>query len=940
MASSNLYPPIVAYSMPAFAVDEQGTSAVTGQSSDNTVRVYFALSSYNRRSDFNTAHVTVRYQQNNENALSTEKYPAQIKICAVNSVTPEEDPVIAATAARFYIELSDSDLEKATTQSKPGFIPDVTYKVQIRLSTDTVTNPQKLSYFSSHLNYFSEWSTVCCIRGVLRPDFYVVGLENTSSAFDDEEVELIVASVDSDFIISYTPGSKEEILSQWRVQLLNADQSQVLSDSEWTTFDSYNNIILEDNGSIQFEVILPYQMSNENNYNLAISILTKNNYQETKIVPFNVTINSDDRLAATIEAEVIEEEGYAEIKIKGLENTFTGNLVLRRSSSRSNFTVWEDIAHETIKLQAIDWTYCDFTIESGVWYQYGVQTKDAYGRRGLIIITPAVMGEFEDAFLVEASESLSNAKQLKLRYDFKISNFVRTIAESKTDTIGSQFPFVRRNGNMYYRELQCTGLITAYMDANARLFISDTDLYDHNQNRYQAIRDQIEVFVNDYDYTYEREFRKAVEEFLYNGKVKLFKSLQEGNILVKVMNVTLTPKQELGRLIYDFSATLVEVDEPTIPNLNKYGIITVGTYNPNITLEADPQIARLGGEPTTYPANTDINNFIKDAYNFNKIIDDNKVVGYTLNYLRLEMESDPYLIHSRTMTTVDDIDDEDSREQITTEDDIDDIVLGWGFKIGTANIIIEPPNNIYELKGDGVFLTENTPIDMVITTSSQKDSTHTAYKKIYTKINGQYINTFEPSEDVVKTLWYKYYVDYYDEKASDTTNETYYTQIITVINLDVEAEPWTILKARSSGVDSGESGTNLTTFIIGETGRLLLDPGSEEYTIEEMYVAGTRVDARYLINKYNTRSVPEALNQASNPTLEEWNLSHNKGAAAPEVPRQYDYYTSADGAKMYYNGKWYPVDIIQIEGVNTLFDISCPVDAMIFYFLQAVKGIY
>ena len=47
MASSSLYPPIIAYSMPAFAVDEQGASAVTGQSSDNTVRVYFALSSYN-----------------------------------------------------------------------------------------------------------------------------------------------------------------------------------------------------------------------------------------------------------------------------------------------------------------------------------------------------------------------------------------------------------------------------------------------------------------------------------------------------------------------------------------------------------------------------------------------------------------------------------------------------------------------------------------------------------------------------------------------------------------------------------------------------------------------------------------------------------------------------------------------------------------------------
>ena len=475
-------------------------------------------------------------------------------------------------------------------------------------------------------------------------------------------------------------------------------------------------------------------------------------------------------------------------------------------------------------------------------------------------------------------------------------------------------------------------------------------MYNNNQERYKAIRDQVEIFVNDYDYTYEREFRKAVEEFLYNGKVKLFKSLQEGNILVKVMNVTLTPKQELGRLIYSFSATLVEVDEPTIPNLNKYGILTTGTYNPNITIEAAPRLARLGGEPTTYPANTDINTFIKDAYNFNKIIDENKVVGYVLNYLRLEMESDPYLIHSRTMTVVDDIDDENSREQITTESDIDDIVLGWGFKIGTANIIIEPPNNIYELKDDGVFLTENTPIipladtdmaiDLVITTSSQKDSTHTAYKKIYTKINGQYINTFDPSEDVVKTLWYKYYVDYYDESASGNTNDTYYTQIITVISLDVEAEPGTILKARSSGVDSAEAGTNLTTFIVGETGRLLLDPGAEEYTIAEMYVAGKRLDARYLINKYNIRSIAEALNQDTNSTLEEWNLIHDKGAAAPEVPHQYDYYTAAGESKMYYNGVWYPVDIIQVEGVNTLFDISCPMDAMIFYFLQAVKGIY
>ena len=125
MANSSLYPPIVAYSMPAFAVEDVQDSQ--GSVSTEGVRIYFALSSYNRRADFSKAHFTVRYQQNNANALREDDYPAQIKITEVREVTAEEDPVIAATAARYYITIYDSDL-------KEGFLPDVTYKVQIRFT--------------------------------------------------------------------------------------------------------------------------------------------------------------------------------------------------------------------------------------------------------------------------------------------------------------------------------------------------------------------------------------------------------------------------------------------------------------------------------------------------------------------------------------------------------------------------------------------------------------------------------------------------------------------------------------------------------------------------------------------------------------------------------------------------------------------------------------
>ena len=114
------------------------------------------------------------------------------------------------------------------------------------------------------------------------------------------------------------------------------------------------------------------------------------------------------------------------------------------------------------------------------------------------------------------------------------------MAETKTDTIGSKYPFVRRNGNMYYRTFQCTGLIIAYMDMTANLLTTPQKLLDNNKSRYDAIWNKVNYRVNTYDYTYERKFREAVEEFLYDDKVKLFKSLQEGNILVKLMDISLT----------------------------------------------------------------------------------------------------------------------------------------------------------------------------------------------------------------------------------------------------------------------------------------------------------------------------------------------------------------------------------------------------------------
>lgn len=80
------------------------------------------------------------------------------------------------------------------------------------------------------------------------------------------------------------------------------------------------------------------------------------------------------------------------------------------------------------------------------------------------------------------------------------------------------------------------------------------------------------------DIIYEREFRQAVYKFLYNSTPKLFRSSTEGNILIKLTNLSFTPMNELGRQLYSFSAQAIEIDECSITNFNKYNIYNYGEW--------------------------------------------------------------------------------------------------------------------------------------------------------------------------------------------------------------------------------------------------------------------------------------------------------------------------------------------------------------------------
>lgn len=187
--------------------------------------------------------------------------------------------------------------------------------------------------------------------------------------------------------------------------------------------------------------------------------------------------------------------------------------------------------------------YKDYTIESGKTYTYSI------GEAGL-----RASLDFEHMFLSDSE------RQLKIKYNPKVSSFKDIILEQKIETIGSQYPFIFRNNKIKYKEISISGLISHQMD--------EEDLFSSNLQSYEE-----DASTTADNYYKERKFREEVYNWLTNGKPKLFRSPQEGNYIIQLMNVSLTPMDQLGRLLYSFSATGYEIMGYNIENMKNNNIM-------------------------------------------------------------------------------------------------------------------------------------------------------------------------------------------------------------------------------------------------------------------------------------------------------------------------------------------------------------------------------
>ena len=349
---------------------------------------------------------------------------------------------------------------------------------------------------------------------------------------------------------------------------LNGDSTEKVYSSIFNLYDS-NGRIVESSGDILHntsEDLNTYEAKEEFKLNkdlkanltyyLQYTVHTMNGltYSTGKYkIMQKETISSN--LKAEINTELNYDDGYIDISIKDDTNElYSGTYSVSRASSKEPDT-WEELYTFALYDETANkFLFRDYLIEQGVTYKYCIQQYNNKGIYSNRIISKEIYSDFEDMFLFDGK------RQLKIKYNPKISSFKKNILESKTDTLGSQFSYISRNGYVDYKEFPISGLISYLMDEN-NLF---NDIYSEDITTLNLVGSNI---------ANEREFKLEVLDWLTNGQPKVLRSPAEGNYIVRLLNTSLAPIDTVGRMLHSFNSTAYEIAEYNYDELKNLGFI-------------------------------------------------------------------------------------------------------------------------------------------------------------------------------------------------------------------------------------------------------------------------------------------------------------------------------------------------------------------------------
>lgn len=534
MASSILMPAILEFNYPSFDMEKENVTFI-GKISIN-----------NNLAQVDHIQVKITQQDDGKNGLNTDFFPKNIYFIKNQSTDI------------FYIKLNLQYNGKSIFKNSYDNLIPTFYKMQVRLGYKDENYPEKMyneewgqtppdGWLENNGDLFSEWSNTSIIKSTFSPDVNVLGLSNVSMNNIDNPYQL--------FNANYITKDKEENIQSYKFELLDT-KGFLIEEQELNYIKDYIT------PSITYQI--KSYIKTEKNY--VLKLTTESTYGLIQTVVYD--------LYFTGAQEVFPLEVIGKSNIENATNVITikynnifsniDKILVKRLSMSNYYNSYDNLFEiNNISNFTKDIIFNDYIINSDELYIYYLQIVYKDGTYSSLSKPIKIICSYDYTYIMG-----ENQEQI-IVYSPQISNVTLTKRDVLTETLGEKYPYFQKIGYIDYKTFNITGTISYLSIGNEENKIKDIAINDiYGKNASEEVQNMIKEFYGDkigenyttsIDYFMEKEYRNKISSFLNNGEIKIIKSPTERLMFTRFTNVNITPKEELGRAIYDFSLTATEI---------------------------------------------------------------------------------------------------------------------------------------------------------------------------------------------------------------------------------------------------------------------------------------------------------------------------------------------------------------------------------------------
>lgn len=547
MANSILMPPILEFNYPSF--DMEGDEVI----------FIGKLSINNNLTQVDHIQVRLLQQDDGKNGLNTTLFPKGIYFIK-NSSTDI-----------FYIKLKL--FLKGTTifsNSTDTYIPSF-YRMQVRLGYKDETQEDKMyqeawgqtppeNWLESNGDLFSEWSNTSIIKTTFAPNVTVIGL-------NEKEVNTLNNPY-ALFNGTYVTNDTTENIQAYKFELLDSNGIEVETQELNYVRDYVSpSITYQIKSYIKKETTYFLKLTTESVFGFKKTVLYELIFSGEEVpFPLICETSSDNKNACNI------------IKIAYDKTIFetVDKILIKRLSISNKYSSYDDVYQiQNVKSTMKDIYFKDYLINSEEVYIYYLQLVYTDGSYSSLSAPLPIKTSYDLTYLLGEDN-----KQIII-YSPQISGINIVQKDSYSETLGSQFPYFQRIGPIDYKSFSLSGNITflSTMSNEENNIKKETveDIYsiDAPEEIQEILKqnygDNVGAnYSTSIDYFMEKEYREKLIKFLSDGNVKVIKSPTERLMFIRLSQINVTPKQELTRAIYDFSANAIEVFNEKNIDYSKY----------------------------------------------------------------------------------------------------------------------------------------------------------------------------------------------------------------------------------------------------------------------------------------------------------------------------------------------------------------------------------